>query len=80
MRQPTPIPQRDADLAARRVALGLSRNHLASLALVGAGIVLRAENGCGRSYTNREAKRVDLILSALETARREAAALVVGAA
>jgi predicted transcriptional regulator len=63
--------------AARRAALGLSRQVVASLAHVSLHLIYRQETGReeGRPMTAAEAERLDLLYLALERARAECACL-----
>jgi hypothetical protein len=62
-------------ITARRQAIGLSRSALSLLTFVSSGAMMRAERGEGRTLTAAELERLDLLLSAIEQARRQAAIL-----
>ena len=77
---PTTSPGRLPDpnaiaISARRQATGLSRSALSLLTFVNTGCMIRAERGEGRPLSAAELERLDLLLSAIEQARRQAAVL-----
>jgi hypothetical protein len=70
-----PVDPVVAHFARRRQACGLSRGAFSLLTHVSSGLLVRAESGYGRPYSPEEAERIELVLSAIERARREAARL-----
>jgi predicted transcriptional regulator len=72
---PHPVDPVVAHFARRRKAIGLSRSALSLLTHVSSGLLVRAEGGYGRPYDSAETERLEVVLSAIERARREAARL-----
>jgi hypothetical protein len=72
---PHPVDPTVAQFARRRQAIGLSRSALSLLTHVSSGLLVRAESGYGRPYNASEAERLEIVLAAIENARRQAARL-----